>query len=211
MTDLTTFGVEVDEPEDNDETSSGGNSYDAGRDYRMPRCRGITTDGVRCRSPCSDLETELCHTHEMAHDPVTIDDHPVRLIEATARIRFEDLDERDVNAGLIRTAVHNLVGLEDEPLTVSEDGLWLPRKYAEAEKQLIIRTPWGTTNSVTGPRDRVYSTVGPDDWDVSEDRPESARNDECLEGENAPLVGLKLENEEQRWLPVELVDGGDDE
>jgi hypothetical protein len=161
-------------------------------DGRSARCRALNSDGERCTYDCGPLEY-FCGTHQEMDDPETVD----------------ELENEELDVDLIRGALHDLVGLPDERLLVSQAGLRLPRRYAESEKQLIIRTPWGTTNSTSGPRDRVYDLITPDDWDVSEERPESARNPECLESEHAPLVGLMLAGEEQRWLPVNLVESDD--
>lgn len=208
--DLSDFGGGVDQPEaesDDEQAESSDTRYQ----YNAGRCRGITTDGQRCRSSAS--EGELCYIHGQENDPITIDADPVRLIEATSRTVFEDLDDRDVDAELIRAVVHNLVGLEDKPLTVSEDGLWLPKRFAEADR-LIIRAPTKTADTHlkgSATRPRVTPTVDASAWDEDyldgKERTAEIRNERCLPDGDGPMVGLKIAGEDQRWFPIELPGG----
>lgn len=125
------------------------------------------------------------------------------------------------------SADHVLVGLDDEcslcgrrpELTVSEDGLWLPTPFVQAHR-IIIRTPTKTVDSRLGEeaRRRIHSGARAGDWDegylVGEGRTAEIRNDECLPENNdgVPHVGLLIAGTgEQRWFPVELLDGGRDE
>lgn len=99
MTDLSDFGVDAVDDVDEDgedectwEPGSGGGSYGTGREYRNPRCRAIKTDGSgRCRSPSHALKDGLCHNHDMARDPVTIDSAPRELVEWTTRTEIDEL------------------------------------------------------------------------------------------------------------------------
>lgn len=218
MTDLSEFGVDVEAEESTEDTeSSSTTGYGDSHQYRRGRCRAIAGGTRRCRSPCSD--GDLCHTHGLEDDPLTIDSSPVRLVRwlgnvdgRSARCRALKGDgELDVD--LIRTALHGLVGLEDEPLTVTEDGIHLPTRFAAASR-LIIRTPTKTVDSrLKGDWDqrKLEPVVTVDDWDgdylEGEGRTAEVRNEKCLPDGDGPMVGLKIEGEDQRWFPVEAEGG----
>jgi len=104
--------------------------------------------------------------------------------------------------------------LEDEPLSVTEDGLWLPKRFAAASR-LIVRTPTKTVDSrLKGDWDqrRLATGITVDDWDSDyldgEGRTAKIRNEKCLPDGDGPKVGLMIEGEDQRWFPVD-VDGGE--
>jgi len=218
VTDLSEFGVDVEAEESTEDTeSSSTTGYGDSHQYRRGRCRAIAGGTRRCRSPCSD--GDLCHTHGLEDDPLTIDSSPVRLVRwlgnvdgRSARCRALKGDgELDVD--LIRTALHGLVGLEDEPLTVTEDGIHLPTRFAAASR-LIIRTPTKTVDSrLKGDWDqrKLEPVVTVDDWDgdylEGEGRTAEVRNEKCLPDGDGPMVGLKIEGEDQRWFPVEAEGG----
>lgn len=217
MTNLADFGGGIDQPEtehETDDEDSGDDRYK----YSAGRCRAIAkSNGRRCRGSAS--EGDLCYYHEHENDPVTIDSDPITLIEWTSRKLFRNLGDLDVDEELIRQAVHNIYGLEDEPIPVYDDGIWLPVRYAEAA-HLIIRSPTGTHESrLSGsePRRRIYPAFDAGAWDsdylAGEGRTAKIKNDECLPDEDdVPKVGLKIAGEEQRWLPVEIdVDKSDEE
>ena len=254
MTDLSEFGVDVEDEEAEESTeetaSSSGTGNGDSHQYRRGRCRAIAGGTRRCRSPCSD--GDLCHTHGLEDDPLTIDSSPVRLVRwlgnvtgRSARCRaikgdgercengcgplesfcgtHEDVDDPDtvdeleddeLDVDLIRSALHGLVGLEDEPLSVTEDGLWLPKRFAAASR-LIVRTPTKTVDSrLKGDWDqrRLATGITVDDWDSDyldgEGRTAKIRNEKCLPDGDGPKVGLMIEGEDQRWFPVD-VDGGE--
>lgn len=208
MTNLADFGAGIDEPDLECEPEP---EPETQRVYNHGRCRALSmTENRRCRAGASSMgdDDTLCGVHERQDNVVTIDDDPVTLIEWTARKWFDDLGEHDVDADLIRAAVHNLVGLEDEPLPVYDEGMWLPVHYRQASR-LIIRTPTKTVDStLTGvERKAISAVVSPGDWDPDyldgEGRTARIRNERCLPGEDGqPMVGLKIVGEEQRWLPV---------
>jgi len=150
---------------------------------------------------------DLCATHDRQHDPVTIHDGAKRLIEATSRQLWRKLEfEHDRQ----RRLLHRLVGLEDEPLRASEDGLWLPERFRAADR-LIIRAPTATVDSHCpgdNARDAVFGSVrashwGPDYLD-GVGRTAQLRNEECLPTEDRPpRVGLLIEGGRQWWFPIE--------
>ena len=125
-------------------------------------------------------------------------------------------DERHHSAddkpnGDLQTAEEDL---EDEPLSVTEDGLWLPKRFAAASR-LIVRTPTKTVDSrLKGDWDqrRLATGITVDDWDSDyldgEGRTAKIRNEKCLPDGDGPKVGLMIEGEDQRWFPVD-VDGGE--
>lgn len=112
-TDLSDFGAGLEDVdsvdhyqhEQDDDTS--GTGYGKSHSYHLGRCRAITTDGQRCRSPCNGVSTDTCHTHR-GDDRVTIDSPSVALIEATSRTLWENLDDLDVDADRIRDAVQEV-------------------------------------------------------------------------------------------------------
>jgi hypothetical protein len=93
MSDLSDFGggVEMAEVDDTSTDQDGGFGDGQTYTYRHGRCRAITTDGARCKSP-KGFREPLCHTHQMQHDAVTIDDGPVELIEATTRTIWRNFE-----------------------------------------------------------------------------------------------------------------------
>lgn len=206
MTDLSHFGGGIEQAETDDE---GSESSDSRYKYSAGRCRGITNDGDRCRGSAS--EGDLCYYHDLEQDPVTIDSDPIMLIEWTSRTMFENFDQLDVDHDRIRAALHNIVGLTDRALPVYDEGIWLPQRYAEADR-LIVRAPTKTADSRrTGdePRHRISPLARAGDWDPDylegEGRTAEIGNEECLPGEDdTPLVGLKIAGETQRWFPVEI-------
>ena len=214
MTDLSDFDGGIDSATtETNETSEATRAQS--EEYQHGRCRAIAQNhGRRCQSPAGE-DADLCHHHAHDHSPVTIDSGPVDLIEWTSRTLFDDLDQLDVDHDLIRAAVHNLVGLEDEPLTVSEDGLWLPVRHREAGR-LIIRSPTATVESYrkgSEPRPPVFPSLTAPHWDQDyldgEGRTAKIRNEECLPGEDeTPKVGLLIEGEGQQWFPLEIVEDG---
>jgi len=251
VTDLSEFGVDVEAEESNDDgsESSSTSGYGDSHQSRRGRCRAIAGGTRRCRSPCSD--GDLCHTHGLEDDPLTIDSNPIRLVRwlgnvngRSARCRaikgnvdrcengcgpleyfcgthedvddpetIDELDNGELDVDLIRSALHGLVGLEDEPLTVTEDGIHLPTRFAAASR-LIIRTPTKTVDSrLKGEWDqrKLEPAITVADWDPDyldgEGRTAEVRNDECLPDGDGPKVGLKIEGEDQRWFPVEAPGG----
>ncbi|ADD07740.1 virus protein phiCh1-VP79 (plasmid) [Natrialba magadii ATCC 43099] len=164
-------------------------------DGRSARCRAIQGNGERCTNDVGPLEY-FCGMHE---------DVDCEMVD--------DLDDDELDVELIRTALHTVAGLEDEPLTVSEDGIWLPEMY-RMPSNIVIRTPTAThqaTSSGDGWRKAVYPLVNVEDWDSENLEPEEGtdelRNPECVE--DGPKVGLKVYGGDQRWFPVEIVNGGD--
>jgi len=212
MTDLSDFGAGVETRSGDDESTGGG--YASDRKYQTGRCRAIDRNGQRCSGPCESA-ADFCHSHGMEADPVTIDDGPIRLIEATSRTIWRDFEGLDVDHERIRSVLHNLVGLEDKPLTISDDGVWLPERHAEAS-QLILRTPTATVDSrLSGDtRKRVFPTADAGHYDedylAGEGRTAKIRNDECLpdEDDEPYKIGLKIAGEDQQWFPLDIVDGG---
>jgi hypothetical protein len=149
----------------------------------------------------------LCGVHRRQHDPVTIHDGPKRLIEATSRQLWRKCEfEHDRQ----RRLLHRLVGLEDEPLRASEDGLWLPERFRAADR-LIIRAPTATVDSHCpgdNARDPVFGSVRAGHWDPDYldgvGRTAQLRNEECLPTEDRPpRVGLLIEGGRQWWFPIE--------
>ena len=106
-----------------------------------------------------------------------------------------------------------MTDLEDEPLSVTEDGLWLPKRYAAAPC-LIVRTPTKKVEyRLQGDWDQRRLAIGitVDDWDsdlFDGVRTAKIRNKKCLPDGDGPMVGLMIEGEDQRWFPVD-VDGGE--
>lgn len=227
MTDLSDFGVDVGDASSSEssETSDDATTTTS-RQYRNGRCLAITTTGRRrCASPISRMNAagEYCGTHGRQHDPWSIHDDPETLILVTGGIdalSLSDVDASEVDFDLeaVRDAVHAIHGLEDEPLTVTAEGLELPERFAEASR-LIVRTPAKTVDSrLKGDADRskVVQSVYPGDWDPDyldgEGRTAKIRNDECLPGEGSPpKVGLLIAGGEQHWFPVEIQDGDRDD
>ena len=162
------------------------------------RCRAIQGNGDRCTNGCGPLDLR-CGLHQ-GTDAGLVD--------------RDDLADDELDVELIRQAVHNVYGLEEEPLTVYEDGLWLPWQYCEAS-HLIVRAPTKTGESrLRGdvPRRRISPLARASDWDPDylegEGRTTVIQNEECLPGENEiPMVGLKIAGEDQRWFPVEIKGG----
>jgi len=211
MTDLSDFGAGVDQPDSDDETEP---ATTTSRSYPNGRCPGITTDGTRCRANTSRMDNDgLCSVHQRQHDPITIHDGPKRLIEVTSRQMWRNLEFED---GRQRAILHQLVGIESDPLRVSTEGLWLPERFQNADR-LIIRTPVGTHDlhrTGDGERDGIYSSVSPTAWDPNyldgEGRTTRIRNEECLPTEDRPpRVGLLIEGGRQCWFPIERTEGGD--
>jgi hypothetical protein len=97
MPDLSEFGAGVEDASEDDQ--EGGFGDEQTYTYRTGRCRGITTDGRRCKSP-SGYGEDCCHTHRMQHNAVTIDDGPVALIEATTRTLWADFENERVRAAV---------------------------------------------------------------------------------------------------------------
>jgi len=213
MTDLSAFGGGIDRS-DAEAADASESSANRTRSYPNGRCLGITTVGRRCAAHAPEMDdTDRCHTHRNQYDPVTIHDGPKRLIEATSRqvlcnLEFEDDRQRAI--------LHRLVGIESEPLCVSEAGLWLPEQFRNADR-LIIRTPVGTYDlrrTGDGERDAVYSSVSPTAWDPDyldgEGRTARIRNEECVPTEDRPpRVGLLIEGGRQWWFPIERQEAGD--
>jgi hypothetical protein len=215
VSDLSQFGAGVEKHDETSDTPVQG-GQDGGRSYPNGRCPTITTDGQRCAAAQSvKPEMDLCATHDRQHDPVTTHDGPKRLIEATSRARWQDLEFKD---GRQRAILHRLVGIESEPLPVSEAGLWLPERFRNADR-LIVRTPVGTHDlrrTGDGQRDAVYSGASPTAWDPDyldgEDLSARIRNEECLPTEDRPpRVGLLIEGGRQWWFPIEREDGDADD
>jgi len=130
-----------------------------------------------------------------------------------------DCDESGADAVLLEPGQEcDYCGGEPE-LTVSEDGLWLPKEFAEASR-LIIRTPTATIDSRPGDggrNSRHHGMVTPDHWDedylAGEGRTAEIRNDECLAGEDGvPRAGLLIAGTgDQHWFPVDIEDGDRDD
>ena len=214
MTDLSAFGGGVNDNKDEGADASE-SSVARTRSYPNGRCPGITTDGMRCGAHAPDADgTDRCYTHRNQYDPITIHGGPKRLIEATSRQVWRDLDFEDDRQ---RAILHRLIGIESEPLHVSEAGLWLPERFRQADR-LIIRTPVGTHDlrrMGNGEWDAVYPSVSPTAWDPDyldgEARTARIRNEECLPTEDRPpRVGLLIEGGRQWWFPIERTDGGDE-
>lgn len=206
MSDLSAFGGGIDQP-DTDDTAD--EQTESRYKYSAGRCRAIKkTSGERCRGSAS--EGDLCYYHDQDDDPVTIDSDPITLIEWTSRTLFENFDELDVDHERIRAALHGAVGLEDEPLPVYDEGIWLPARYREADA-IVLRAPAITINTMdTPPRRPIFSLVDADDWIVHDDR--RVRNERCLPGEDdTPTVGLKIHGEDQRWFPVDIQEADRDD
>ena len=213
MADLGDFGVDVDDPdeqESDDESEASSNP-----EYRTGRCRAITFQGNRCSGSVagrniSDDDPDLCHMHDIKHSVRTIDDSPVDLIEATSRKFFDNLDDLDVDADRIRMAVHAIHGLEDMPITVSEKGVVLPHRHAAADK-LVIRSPTTTVQSRfrgdQNVRPNPFPIVGRKEWEDEEPGSEELRNPKCLtsdQNSSECSIGLKIFGHEQEWYPVQF-------
>lgn len=225
MTDLSDFGVDVEDPASN-EPAEASDDASTSRQYRNGRCPAITTDGRRrCAAPVSRMKDAdgYCGTHGRQHDPWSIHSDPETLILLTGRIDALSLSDVapeavDFDLDAVRNAVHAIHGLEERPLTVTEDGLELPQRFAEASR-LIVRTPVKTVDSrLKGEYNQrqLVQTVRPGDWDPDyldgEGRTAEIRNDECLPGEDSPpKVGLLVEGGEQHWFPVDIQDGDRDD
>jgi len=99
--DLSDFGggVEAAETDDAPTDQDGGFGDDQTYNYRHGRCRAITTDGARCKSP-KGFREPLCHTHQMQHDAVTINDEPIELIEAKTRTIWRNFENERVRAAV---------------------------------------------------------------------------------------------------------------
>lgn len=211
MTDLGDFGVDVDEPEEQETDDKPEKSSNP--EYRTGRCRAITVGGDRCSGSIagrniSDDDPGLCHMHDIQHRVRTIDDTPMSLIEATSRTPWDRLDELDVNADRIRMAVHAIHGLEDMPIVVSEEGVSLPHRHAAADK-LVIRTPAMTVQSMfpgdQNVRPNPFPSVGRKEWEDVEPDSEELRNSKCLTSDQNTeqfSIGLKIFGREQEWYPV---------
>jgi hypothetical protein len=213
MSDLSAFGGGIDS---NDDESAGASESSVARTRSYPngRCLGITTDGMRCRAHApDDSDTDCCYTHRNQYDPVTIRDGPKRLIEAATRQMWGNLNFKHDRQ---RAILHTLVGIESEPLSISEAGLWLPERFRQADR-LIVRTPVGThdlRHTDDEGRDAVYSSVSPTAWDPDyldgEGRTARIRNEECVPTEDRPArVGLLIEGGRQWWFPIKRAAGGD--
>lgn len=106
---------------------------------------------------------------------------------------------------------------EDEPLTITDDGMELPEKFAEASR-LIIRTPTKTVDSRlqgNNTQRQMASMVRPKDYDPNylsgDGRTAEIRNEECLPGDGVYRVGLLIAGGEQHWFPVEIQERDSDE
>ena len=219
MTDLGDFGFDVGEPEEERENDK--NEPETGSSnpkYRTGRCRALTTDGTRCSSAIageniSDDAPDLCHMHESQSIVRTIDADPVTLIEGTSRTMFDNLDDLDVDEQLIREAAHAIHGLDDMPITVTDEGVILPYRFARASK-LVIRTPTKTVQMTSRGEDRAVESLhfvvaDRDDWDVEEGTAQ-IRNERCLPSQSPSdqySIGLKIFGHEQEWYPVEFESG----
>lgn len=119
MTDLTDFGVDVadPEPDDEDEGDDGDESADEPV-YPKGRCPAITSGSRRrCRADVSRMRVtgDLCGTHGRQAHPFRIDDDPETLILVTGDLgvaSLEDLDPDDVDFDLptIREAIEEVTG-----------------------------------------------------------------------------------------------------
>ena len=213
MTDLSAFGGGVDRS-DTETADASESSVARTRSYPNGRCPGVTTEGLRCAAHAPEPDdTDRCHTHRNQYDPVTIHDGPKQLIEATSRTQWKNLEFKDKRQ---RAILHRLVGIESEPLPVSEAGLWLPERFRNADR-LIIRAPTATVDSrISGeePRDAKFGSVRAAHWDPvylnDEGRMARIRNEGCLPTEDRPpRVGLLIEGGQQWWFPIERAEGGD--
>lgn len=87
MTDLSDFGVDVDEPADQPEPEPvADQEQDTGPSYPNGRCPAINRgDRHRCASPVSRMKASdgFCGTHGRASDPWSIHDDPDWLIRVT--------------------------------------------------------------------------------------------------------------------------------
>jgi len=216
VTDLADFGggIESVEAQDSSDDDTGGNAYGEGREYRLGRCRAISrTTGNRCRSPASDGDYCSNGSHNRGGGPLL----GLGLEDTVDRVEWyiHHSENDDLDTDLIWSAVHGVVGLEHRALPVSEDGLWLPIRFARASR-LIIRAPTKTVDVRRNGDDdyrRVHPTVTASAWDPDYldggGRTAKIRNPECIPDEGRPQVGLLIPGEEQHWFPVELP-GGDD-
>lgn len=96
MSDLGDFGVNVQQPVDEDPVTE--EETESSREYRNGRCPAISVgERRRCRAPVSRMkEAEpFCGTHGRQHDPWTIDGPAEKLILITGRIDAMSLDELD--------------------------------------------------------------------------------------------------------------------
>lgn len=199
-------GIESDETGASDDPDEGGsNAFGQDRSYTHGRCRAITTEGRRCRSGCSEPTDDCCQTHNGPARTITIDDHPVDLIEQTSRTLWRNVEDLDVDHERITEALHARVGLEERPLPVYEDGVWLPWRFAAA-KQLIIRVPRTTivSNLHQTARPRIYPMVDLGDWGGATLRSGTIRNEECVPcDEHGQQIGLKVRGGDQHWFDVD--------
>lgn len=99
MTDLSDFGVDVQEAEGVDGNEGGEEHTSTSRSYPNGRCPAINVgDRNRCAAPVSRMKDsgEFCGVHGRAADPWTIHDEPRWLIRVTgakaARCRAVKLD-----------------------------------------------------------------------------------------------------------------------
>lgn len=212
MTNLSDFGGGVTDLAEDDDTAEEKSGYGHDREYRKGRCRAISrSTNRRCRSPAGHgVDDNYCAngSHNRPDGPLL----SIELEDAVDRteLMIRESDNDDLDADLVRLALHAAVGIEDQPLTVTEEeGLWLPARFGDVGR-LIVRSPVSTHDyRCEDGIGRSVETVRPGHWDPDyldgAGRTARIRNEECLPGDDGqPQVGLLVPGGQQHWFPVEF-------
>lgn len=164
MTDLSDWGVEVEEPEPEEQAEQSSR-----KNYRSGRCPAISVSSrSRCRGPISRMmrDREFCATHGRQPDPWTIHDDPETLIIVTGGLdctSLDDLEPEDVDfdLGRIQEALEALetqrVDEQDHELLTQVEGIGDERadRFLEAfgsgrEVAMAASNNWAAIADVPG-------------------------------------------------------------